>query len=93
MDYNYSRTYAPQAQNYASLSMYNQGSQVRVPAPATSGLYVVPVFDTYGYNSLTSQRNAVYSVPSTNGYFTLDSAYGNCGNELTGVPYVRSACM
>ncbi len=37
-----------QAQNYATMGIYNQGSQIRVPTPATSGLYVVPVFGTYG---------------------------------------------
>ncbi len=45
-----------QAQNYATMGIYNQGSQIRVPTPATSGLYVVPVFGTYGYTSLTGER-------------------------------------
>jgi hypothetical protein len=76
-----------QAQNYATMGIYNQGSQIRVPTPATSGLYVVPVFGTYGYNSLTR------GLINNGGYFTLGTAYGDCGAQLTGTPYVRSACM
>ncbi len=56
-----------QAQNYATMGIYNQGSQIRVPTPATSGLYVVPVFGTYGYTSLTGER--IGMPPSGSGYF------------------------
>lgn len=74
--------------NYASLGVYNQGGQIKAPTPCTTGLYVVPVFGTYGYTSLTSER--VGLPPSPTGYFTLGTGYGNCN---LGSPYVRSACM
>ncbi len=62
-----------QAQNYATMGIYNQGSQIRVPTPATSGLYVVPDFlETYGYTSLTGER--IGMPPSGSGYFTLGTA-------------------
>ncbi len=32
-----------------AMGIYNQDRKIRVPTPATSGLYVVPVFGTYGY--------------------------------------------
>ncbi len=71
-----------QAQNYATMGIYNQGSQLEFPTPATSGLYVVPVFGTYGYTSLTGER--IGMPPSGSGYFTLGTAYGDCGTGLTG---------
>lgn len=98
-----------EAQNYATLRDYNEASQVRVPSPASSGLYIVPVFGTYGYQSLTGER--VGMAPSPTGYFTLGTAYGSCGMLVPrrpptiegfedlprwvdyGQPYVRSACM
>jgi hypothetical protein len=79
------------AQNYATMSVYNQGTQIQPPAPSTSGLYVVPVFGTYGYSSLTGER--IGMPPSPTGYFTLGTAYGTNELEYTGTPYVRSTCM
>lgn len=97
------------AQHYAMAKTYNEASQVRVPSPASTGFYIVPVFGTYGYQSLTGER--VGMLPSATGYFTLGTAYGSCGmlqpttrptmaehfEEMPkvqyGTPYVRSACM
>jgi len=79
------------AQNYATMSVYNQGSQIQAPSPSTSGLYVIPVFGTYGYSSLTGDRIGI--PPSPTGYFTLGTAYGNNEEMYTGTPYVRSTCM
>jgi len=81
----------PQAQNYATMNIYNQGTQIHPPAPATAGLYVVPVFGTYGYSSLTGER--VGMPPSPTGYFTLSTAYGDASAGMLGMPYVRSTCM
>ncbi len=69
-----------QAQNYATMGIYNQGSQIRVPTPATSGLYVVPVFGTYGYTSLTGER--IGMPPSGSGYFTLGTAVRRLWNWI-----------
>jgi hypothetical protein len=88
---------AIQAQNYATLGIYNQGSQIRVPTPASSGLYIVPVFGTYGYSALTGER--VGAPPSASGYFSFENAYGSCSDISPddirggGTPYVRSSCM
>jgi len=97
------------ATNYATAGNYNDASHVKVPHPASAGVYIVPVWGTYGYQSLTGER--VGRGPSPTGYFDFGSAYGSCGvlvptanptirenfeavpQVSSGTPYVRSACM
>ena len=73
---------------YASLSNYNNGSRGMsppVPATNTSGVYVVPVYDAPGYNTLMHGKNR----PSCTGFFNIQDAYGN----NTSQEYVKKLCQ
>jgi hypothetical protein len=75
--------------SYAPLACYNASGDIKVPVPvtATQGFYVVPDYQTYGYQTLTGARSG--AGPSCSGYFTLDHAYGSCNS----MAYVRRSCM
>lgn len=75
--------------SYAPLGCYNTtfNNDIRAPVPVTQ-FYIVPDYQTYGYQTLTGARSG--ADPSCSGYFTLDHAYGNCNNAMT---YVRRSCI
>lgn len=74
---------------YAPMAQYNTSGDIRVPVPVTAnqGFYVVPDYQTFGYQTLTGARSGV--GPSCSGYFSLDHAYGSCNS----MSFVRRSCM
>ena len=77
--------------SYAPLSCYNSSGNIQVPSSVTTsqGFYVVPDYQTYGYQTLTGARNG--AAPSCSGYFTLNNAYGSCDSDVP--TYTRSSCI
>lgn len=73
--------------SYARLSNYNTPSGIAVPRTIVTGKMIVPNNQPPGYDTLSGGPNA---VPSCNGYFTIDSAYGSgqCNTQ-----YVTSLCQ
>ena len=88
--------------SYTTLGHYNKTSAGSMTSPpisptVTSGIYVVPSYGaSSGPLSLTAQcakqadGSCVYTpggVPTSNGFFTIESAYGkgaaNCGTQYT----------
>ena len=74
---------------YATLGTYYSSGALagaRLPGPegplpkATKrNEYVIPQYGTSGYASLSAASTA---VPPSNGYYTLQNAYGTCSNAF-----------
>lgn len=96
MSRSYSDTTGPSVSgpscSYATLSHYNndgKGGVVQLPTPkgAVSGSYVVPHYDTIGYDALQHGP-----VPSCSGYFNIGTAYKGKGGDCS-QKYVHKLCQ
>ncbi|ABF82145.1 hypothetical protein MIV115R [Invertebrate iridescent virus 3] len=67
--------------SYTPVACYNAYT------PAQQGFYVVPDYQTYGYQTLTSARAG--ALPSCSRYFSVQNAYGSCST----MSYVRKDCI
>jgi len=79
--------------SYANFSHYNKGSNgmhPHVPKGTASGYYVVPTFDSIGYDSLTHKKynnDSCCGSPYTNIRAAYNSHDGNCNQK-----YVHMQC-
>jgi hypothetical protein len=84
--------------SYATLTHYNNGSNMQVPLPAggfAAGsivpvpLKVIPGYGSSGYNTLLAPSKD----KSCSGYFNIQSAYGRNSGSGCGQQYIRKLCQ